>query len=239
MTGRDRFLAALAGDAVAFAPIVWERLPELVHQEQAGWWQDPTTGQRLISDAAAVALADAMFVFIAADAVDRAVSNGERGDEALDSLGQLPEVVNGAELVRCLHQVAAHAVIAALPTPAELLAEFAGEEIETAEDGFTDLASAFLGAGADALAVTGDDVRQIEAGVRRAAEMGKLFGRPVLGIQMADGGASGWTADDKPVGVLAHDGTWPPVTSGVVITPGDVSGRWDASALRAAGSARP
>jgi hypothetical protein len=239
LNGRDRFLAALAGQELAFAPIVWEQLPELVHQEQAGWWQDPNTGQRLIADAAALSLADAMFIFAAAEAVGCAVSAGAQGDQALDSFIERPEVANGAELVRCLHEVAAHAVIAALPTPSHLLGEFKGEETETAEDAFADLASAFLRAGADALAVTGREVEQIEPGVRRAAELGKLFGRPVLGIRFHDGGASGWTAHGGALGVVSDDGSWPPIASGIVITPGDVSGRWDASTLRAVGSARP
>ena len=68
---------------------MWERLPALVHQERADWWKDPTVGQRLIGDAAALAGADAMFVFVAAEAVRSAVAEGARGDAALDALASV------------------------------------------------------------------------------------------------------------------------------------------------------
>ena len=102
MSGRDRFLGALAGESLAFAPIVWERLPALVHQERVDWWQDPNVGQRLIGDAAALAAADAMFVFAAAEAVEVRWRRGERGDAALDGLASGEAARRGAELVgRC------------------------------------------------------------------------------------------------------------------------------------------
>jgi hypothetical protein len=236
---RGRFLAAVSGQALAFAPIVWERLPALVHQERADGWQDPAAGQRLLADAAALARADAMFVFVAAEAIACAVSAGAHGDDALDALVQRPETENGVALIRCLRDVAAHAVIAGLPAPAELRAALHGDEIEAAEDAFSDLASAFLDAGADALAVTAQQIEDLAAGVRRAAEIAKLFGRPVLGVCAAGGTASGSTADGSSLGVLSEAGAWPAMTAGVVITPGDVSGRWDAAALRDAGGARP
>ncbi|MGB8878161.1 MAG: hypothetical protein WCD11_17690, partial [Solirubrobacteraceae bacterium] len=76
MSGRQRFLDALARHGLAFAPIVWEALPVLVHQERADWWRDPTVGQRMIADAAALAAADAMFVFAADEAVRAALAVG-------------------------------------------------------------------------------------------------------------------------------------------------------------------
>jgi hypothetical protein len=236
---RDRFVAAVSGQALAFAPIVWERLPALVHQERADWWQDPAGGQRLIGDAASLARADAMFVFAAAEAIACAGSAGVRGDDALDSLVRRPEIAHGAALIGCLHDVATHGVIAAIPAPGELQAALHGDEIEAAEDAFSDLASAFLDAGADALAVTAQRPGDLAAGVRRAAEIAKLFGRPVLGLSSGDRRASGSTADGSPLGVLSDAGAWPAMTAGVVITPGDISGRWDAAALRDAGEARP
>jgi len=130
-------------------------------------------------------------------------------------------------------------VIAGLPAPAELRAALHGNEIEVAQDAFSDLASAFLDAGADALAVTAQQIEDLAPGVRRAAEIAKLFGRSVLGVCAADGTASGSTADGSALGVLSEAGAWPAMTAGVVITPGDVSGRWNAAALRDAGGARP
>jgi hypothetical protein len=239
MTRRCRFRTALEGVDLAFAPLVWRQLPSLVHQEQADWWQDPSTGQRLIADAAALARADAMFVFAAAEAVTSAVAQGSRGDAGLDSLAGTPAAVRGVELVQCLHDVADHATIAAVPTPGRLLSELDGEEIEAAEDAFSDLVSAYLQAGADALAVTGARSDEINAGVSRAIELGKLYGRPVLGICLAGGDTEGWDQNGAPLGVISSGGTWPADVTGVVITPGDVSGRWDADQLRAVGTARP
>jgi hypothetical protein len=238
MTPRDRFRTAAGGGGVAFAPLVWEQLPSLVHQERADWWQDPATGQRLIADAAALALADAMFVFAAAEAVRSASSQGASGDAALDALAETPAAARGVELVQCLHDVSPHATIAALPAPAQLLTDLNGEEIEAAEDAFSDLASAYLQCGADALAVTGvlpDDVR---AGVRRAVELGKLYDRPVLGICLDGDGAAGFDQHGTALAVISPGGEWPAGATGVVITPGDVSGRWGTDQLRAVGSAR-
>ncbi len=239
MTSGGRLREALGGDGLAFAPLVWRRLPALVHQDRPGWWQDAATGQRLIADAAALALADAMFVFVAAEAVGSAASAGLSGDAALDSLGATEAATRGFELVQCLHDVARHAAIAAVPAPAQLQADLGGEEIEAAEDAFSDLASGYLRCGADALAVTGARSDDVRAGVSRAVELAKLYDRPVLGLCLDQDGASGWDQDGTPLGVISDAGAWPGGASGVVITPGDVSGRWGADQLRAVGRSRP
>ncbi len=239
MTDVGRLRAALRGGGLAFAPLVWERLPSLVHQERDGWWRDAATGQRLIADAASLALADAMFVLVAAEAVRGAVSHGSSGDAALDALAETDDAARGFELVQCLHDVAQHATIAAVPAPAQLRIDLGGEEIEAAEDAFSDLASAYLQCGADALAVTGAHRDNVQAGVARAVELAKLYDRPVLGICLAEEGASGWDQDGTPLGVISRAGDWPADASGVVITPGDVSGRWGTDQLRAVGSSRP
>ena len=238
MSGRARLRAALAGEDAAFAPLVWERLPALVHQERPDWWRDPATGQRLIADAAALASADAMFVFAAAEAVACALTAGERGDEALDALIQRPESADGIELVRCLHEVAGHGVIAAIPAPAVLLHRFGAGEIEIAEDSFSDLASAYLRSGADALAVTGSDEGEIHAGISRAADLAALFGRSALGVRVDGARAAAWDRDGRSLPVISESGAWPPDARGVVVTPGDVSARWTATQLRQAGGAR-
>jgi hypothetical protein len=239
MTSRSRFRTALERDGLAFAPLLWTRLPSLVHQERAGWWQDAAAGQRLIADAASLALADAMFVFVAAEAVRSAVSEGAGGDAALDALAETQAAVRGIELVQCLHDVAQHATIAAVPAPAQLLADLGGEEIEAAEDAFSDLASAYLQCGADALAVIGARSDHVDAGVTRAVQLGKLYDRPVLGVCLGEEDAAGWDQDGRPLAVISDGGEWPPGACGVVITPGDVSGRWGTDQLRAVGSARP
>jgi hypothetical protein len=239
LSGRHRFLSALAGQDLAFAPIVWEALPALVHQDRADWWRDPTIGQRLIADTAALAGADAMFVFAADEAVRHALAEGERGDAALDGLASTAAVLGGVDLVRCLREVAEHAVVAAVPAPAALQRALGGVQEEAAEDAFTDLCSAYLEAGADAVAIMGEEGGEVGAGVTRAARLAGLYGRPLLGVAELDGEVEAWDEHGEPLGVISADGTWPGLVSGVVITPGDVSARWDAARLRSVGAARP
>jgi hypothetical protein len=193
----------------------------------------------LSADAAALAGADAMFVFAAQEAVRHAATAGTRGDRALDGLASTPEAARGVELVRSLRQVAQHGVIAAVPAPAELHRALEGEEREAAEDAFTDLVSAYLDAGADAVAVTGKRDDEVSAGLERAAGLGRLFGRPVVAICAGNGDTAAWDERGAPLGVVSAAGDWPDPASGLVITPGDVSSRWDAARLRAVGTARP
>jgi hypothetical protein len=239
LSGRDRFLGALAGDGVAFAPIVWERLPALVHQDQAGWWKDPTVAQRMTADAAALAGADAMFVCAAAQAVRSAVAEGMRGDAALDALASGVDARCGVELVRALRATAQHAVIAAVPSPAVLQRELGADEPEAAEDAFTDFVSSYLEAGADAVAVIGAEALEVTDGMDRAVRLVELFGRRQVGVCGDGADTKAWDEQGEPLGVISPDGDWPDPASGVVITPGDVSAHWDAARLRAVGNARP
>jgi hypothetical protein len=238
LSGAERFVAAIAGEGRAFAPILWQRLPELVRQPQPNWWREPAAGQRLISDAAALAGSDAMFAFTAAEAVAGAAAEGRVGDGAIDELARGPDAQQGERLVATLHEVADHAVIAVLPAPRVLMRDLGGEEIEVSEDAFSDIALSYLQAGADALAVAGSERSEVGEGVLRAARMGRLFARPVLGLCLTGSGVSGWVHDGDPLGVLSEEGAWPAAGSGIVVTPGDVSGRWSADRLRAAGGAR-
>jgi hypothetical protein len=239
LSGRDRFLAALAGEGLAFAPIVWERLPALLHQERSDWWQDPTVGQRLIGDVAALAGADAMFVCVAAEAVRCAVASGSSGDQAIDSLAAGEYAQRGLELVRALRAVAPHAVLAAVPAPAIMQRELRGETLEAAEDAFTDFVSDSLEAGADAVAVTGGEPLEVAAGMDRAVRLAELFGRRLIAVCGENGATKAWDEQGEALGVISSGGDWPDRRAGIVITPGDVSGRWDAAHLRAVGMARP
>jgi hypothetical protein len=240
LSGRDRFLRALGGDGVAFAPIVWERLPALVHQERADWWKDPTVGQRLIADAAALAGADAMFVFAAAEVVRSAVADGARGDAALDALACAAEARHGPELIQALRATARHAVIAAVPSPGTLQRELRSEESDCAEDAFTIFVTRFLEAGADAVAVTSTDSLELNGAMDRAVRLAELFGRRLVAVLWGDeGDTKAWDEHGEPLGVISSEGDWPDRASGVVITAGDVSAHWDAARLRAVGNARP
>jgi hypothetical protein len=240
LSGRDRFLGALAGEGVAFAPIVWERLPALVRQERADWWKDPTVGQRLIGDAAALAGADAMFVFAAAEAVRSAVAEGARGEAALDALASVKDARHGPELVQALRATAQHAVIAAVPSPGTLQRELGSEQSDAAEDAFTDFVTRFLEAGADAVAVTSSESLELNGAMDRAVRPVELFGRRLVAVLWGeDGDTKAWDEQGEPLGVISPEGDWPDSPVGVVITPGDVSARWDAARLRAVGNARP
>ena len=116
--------------------------------------------------------------------------------------------------------------------------ELSGDEPESAQDAFSDLALSYLRNGADALAVTGDDVAEVTGGVQRAAQLSELFARPVLGVCRHEDSITAWAHEAGDLGVVSASGEWPPVGSGVVITPGDVSARWDAARLRAVASGR-
>lgn len=239
MSGRDRFLRSLEGEDLAFAPIAWERLPALVHQEHPDWWQDPAVGQRLLADAAALAGADAMFVCVVDEAVRSAVASGLRGDSALDGLAAGEVAQRGAELVAALRAIAPYGVIAAVPAPASLQRELGGEDLDAAEDVFSDFVSGQLEAGADAVAVTGTEAPDVNAGMDRAVRLAQLYSRRLLAVCTDDHGAKAWDDQGEALGVISAEGEWPNRAAGVVITPGDVSARWDATRLRAVGMGRP
>ncbi len=225
MTGRERFAHALAGQGVAWAPLLWDGLPELVRQPAAEWWADPTVAQRLLADAAGIAGADALFVV---------AQTGGSGLAALESAADSGAVRAACELVARLRQSAPFAVIAAVPDAERLQRDFAVDDPDAADDALTDLARAFLEAGADAVAAIGPDAA---AGARRLASLGTFFGRPVLAI--APDGAAFTAGSDAPVALLAADGAWPRLDAGLVVTAQDVSAAWDADRLRAVAEARP
>jgi hypothetical protein len=59
-----------------------------------------------------------------------------------------------------------------------------------------------------------------------------------VGVCSRAGETSAFDEHGDPLGVISPDGEWPAVAVGVVITPGDVSGVWDAARLRGVGAAR-
>lgn len=240
MTGRERFLDAVAGRSVAFAPLAWERLAELVHQPAEDWWRDPSRGQRLLADLSGLAGADAVVVLAAVDAASAVRAAGARGDEALDRFADTPEAGAGYELVKRLTASESFAAIAGLPTVRWLQSHFEAEEPEAAEDALSDLARGYLDAGADALAVIGAGADEVREAARRAKAAGDFYGRPVLAFASSPHGWTAWleSGGAGSVALLSPDGEWPRVASGVVGTPGDVSGTWDPMRLHAIGSAR-
>jgi hypothetical protein len=239
LSGRERFLAAAAGEALAFAPLLWDDVAELVHQPAPGWWKDPAAALRILDDAAAVAGADAVVVRALDAALAELEAAGVHGDDALDGLAASEPARQALELIERLTRSGPRAVVAALPDAAALRRRLRAADPDVADDAFSDLARACLEAGADALAVVGADAQAVEQAGERAGALGRFFGRPVLAAVLD--GPEGWVEGrpDVPVGFLAADGAWPAQRVGIVLTPGDVSGRWDADALRAIGGARP
>ena len=236
LIGRERFAAALGGDGVAFAPYVWERLPEFVHQPAADWWRDGTIARRLLVDAASLAGADAMVVDACGEAL-RAVAAGGPGIDVLDGFADTDEarsafaLVGGARRVRAVRGGGA----SARPRDARPLARRTGSPVaeEVAEDALSDLARGCLEAGADALLVMGPDAATVGAAAARVAGVARYYGRPLLAV--ADG-AHGWVEGREAVEVrvLGDDGAWPSLSAGVVLTE-DVSTSWDAGRLAEVG----
>jgi len=223
VSGRARFAAALAGGAVAWAPLVWERLPELALQPAADWWRDATVARRLLLDVAAVADADALFVVAVPG-----VRGG--GDEALDALASGSDAGAVCSLLERLAASAPFATIALVPDADVLARDFGAEDVECAEDALADLVRAVLEAGADAVALSGDAAA---ASADRVAGIASYYGRPVLVLDAAPRFAAG---SDAPVVVVGDDGAAPAgFSAGLAVTAGDVSARWDAAALRRAG----
>jgi hypothetical protein len=239
LSGRDRFHAAAAGEGLAFAPLLWDEVAELVHQPAPAWWRDPTAATRILADAAAVAGADALIVRAVEAAAAELAAEGAQGDDALDGLAASDLTRQALELVGRLARSGSLAVVAALPDLGSLQRTLGATDPDVADDAFSDLARASLEAGADALAVTGAGADAVARAGERAGALGAFFGRPVLCAAL--GAPEGWIEGRPgvPVGFLAEDGTWPAQQAGIVLTPGDVSGRWDVDALRAIGGARP
>jgi hypothetical protein len=240
LTGREQFGRAAAGDGVAFVPYVWEELPQFVRQPVEGWRDDPTTARRLLQDAASLAAADGMVIGAGPDVVRRAAAAGETGPDALDDLARTEAARRGYELVEVLVASVPFAVVAALPDLATLEREHGGDDpeaTEIAEDALTDFARGFLEAGADALAVIGDDPESVRATARRVHGVASYYGRPVVVACVSPGEPGGWVEgeDGVTVAVVGDDSPPPDLASGILLTDGDVSTRWDADRLHALG----
>jgi hypothetical protein len=238
LTGRERFGAAAAGDGLAFAPLLWDRVAELVHQPGSAWWHDPGAATRILIDAATLAGADALLVSALPAAVDELAATGAQGDDVLDGLAGSEPVGRAVALLERLARSDSRAVVAVLPDAAALLRRMGADDEYVAEDALIDLARAALEAGADGLAVIAADEAAVVASGERAGSLAALFRRPVVSAVL---GGDAWVEQrpEVPVGFLRDDGGWPAQDAGIVLTPGDVSSRWDVDALRAIGAGRP
>src|SRR4051794_992016 len=218
LTGRERFEAAAAGRALAFEPLLWDDVAELVRQPAAGWWRDPGTATRILIDAATLAGADALLVPALPAAVDDAAGSGARCDGAPDGLAAAAPVRRAVAMLERLAASDSRAVVAVLPDVAALLRGMGGDDTYVAEDAFLDLARAALEAGVDGLAVLGADEAAVAPSGERAGGLAALFRRPVVGAVL---GGAAWIEQrpEVPVGFLAGDGGWPEQDAGVVLTP--------------------
>jgi hypothetical protein len=230
LTGRARFIAAVGGEGVAFAPYVWERLPQFVHQSADDWWRDGTTVRRLLLDVAGLAGADALVIGAIGDAL-RTVAAGGAGVEVLDDFADSDEARAAFAVVAVLVESAPFAAVAWLPDLETLAATLAGDDeeaVEVAEDAVCDLARGFLEAGADALLVMAPGEGAVRAAAQRVAGVAQYYGRPLL----VAAGSTAWVEgrDGVVVHVLGDDAAWP--AAGIVLTE-DVSTTWDADRLAA------
>jgi hypothetical protein len=232
LSGRERFAAAVAGEGVAFAPYVWERLPQFVHQAADDWWRDGTIARRLLLDVASLAGADAMVVGACADALRAVAANGS-GADVLDSFADTEEARGAFAVVEVVVASTPFAAVAWLPdleTLAGMLGGAGDEAEEVAEDALSDLARGFLEAGADALLVMAPDAGAVRAAAGRVARVAEYYRRPLLAAAGSDAWIEGREGVD--VRVLGEDGLWPSPAAGVVLTE-DVSMTWDADRLAA------
>lgn len=234
LTGRERFAAALRGEAVAFVPYVWERLPEFVHQPATEWWRDANQARRLLVDAASLARADAMVIDACRDALQAVAARGG-GIDQLDRFAETDEARDAFSLLDVLAASVPFAGVARLPdleTFAMSLGDGDPEVGEVAEDALSDLARACLEARADALLVMGTDAEVVRASAGRIASVAEYYGRPLLVAAAADAWLEG--SGSVEVRILEPDGAWPSLGAGVVLTQ-DVSARWDADRLAEVG----
>ena len=235
LTGRERFAAALGGDGVAFAPYIWERLPEFVHQPAADWWRDANTARRRLLPTPPRSPARTRW------SSTRAATPCGRpppGAAASTSSTASPRPRRRAtrsrswkcSTLRCRSGRWRGCRISTCSSVS--LGGRDPEAGEAAEDALSDLARACLEARADALLVMGSDAEAVRVSAARVAGVAEYYGRPLLVAAGQDAWVEG--RDGAEVCVLGDDGAWPPLQAGVVLTE-DVSGRWDADRLAEVG----
>jgi len=229
LTGRERTRAVLAGGGgMVFAPLAWSGLPAFVHAPVTGeFWLDPGVTQRMLGDAAVVCAADALAVPL----LPRLRSPGAHAAPGHpDDVAGLPDVLAVTSLVGRLAATGAVGQVGELPTLGQLGRLLPGAAAEDTEDALSDLARAALEAGADAVAVRGEDHEDVRRTVDAIASLAGFYGAPTLGVA----GERAWAADDSlPVGVLRPGGSWPGLPRGLILTSGDITGWGSAADVRA------
>lgn len=237
---RPRFQEGIAGRAPALALRAWTRLPDLLRQSDAGWWQDLGVAQRLLDDLGALSGADALIIGVAEDAVTAAAEEG--GDDALDALGSSSMVQTGAELAARLVDASPYALMVAVPGVAELTRRFGASDPEIAEDALSDLARAYFEAGADALLVVAADEAEARESTARVLSMSDYYRRPTIGA--VTGGSAEFTAwvegsPEVEIARLDLDEGRPELSAGLVLCLEDVSTSWNAARLHQLAGERP
>jgi len=228
LTGRARLETALTGgDCVAFAPLVWARLPEFVRSSVVPeFWLDIATTQRMLGDAASVCLADALAVPL----LPRLGPAGAITAPSPDEIAELEEVAASAALLGRLRAIGEVGLVAEFPGLGELARMFPGASDLDLEDALNDLVRIGLEAGAQAAVVrvpVGEDLTRSLAAV---APVAGYYFASVLGV---DGERASAFHDSCQVALLGHDGSWPELSRGVVLSAGDVTEWWTPDDMRA------
>jgi hypothetical protein len=234
LTGPAQLGAALKGaDCVAFAPLVWSRLPEFVRSPSgAEFWRDLGATQRMLGDATRVCHADAITVPL----LPRLGSGVGRSAAATCSeFAGLAEVAAAAALLDRLHAIGEAGLVAQLPTLADLARLFPEEADEDREDALNDLVRIGLEAGAQVVVVRASNDGELSGSLEAVAPLATYYCSTLLGV---DGQRASAFNDSCQVAVLDRGGRWPELSSGVVLTVGDLTEWWTPDDLRTVLSGR-
>jgi hypothetical protein len=192
---------------VTFAPYIWSDLPGFVQSTAPEkWWFDVEFCQRALTDAGGVCQADALLVPLLHEQVLAAV--GARTEDPADvaaDITTLDEVQLSLTLVEQMVTIGRYGMISVLPTLGALGAALHGCEPEDLEDAMSDLARAALDTGAEAIAVRGASIDEVERTVARLSTVARYFGIEVLGVTPG----RGWSSRGTTVHVLAAGESWP------------------------------
>jgi hypothetical protein len=215
-------VALSGGDALAFAPLIWEFLPRFVRASEAAlFWLDTTTSLRLLGDAAGVASAEAVVVPLVPEIVG-GMPWLAKGTSPDDLIG-MPNTVAMLAIVSRLVAVNGLGVVVEVPGLEVLGGLLEGASRDDVEDATSDLIRAALESGADSVCVRTAPDGSLERELDSVTALVEFYGATALAVNDRRGVSSNSRCT---VAVLGSEGEWPTVDKGVVLTGGDVSSWW-------------
>jgi hypothetical protein len=220
--------ALSGGEALAFAPLIWEFLPDFVRaMASTPFWLDTTTALRLLGDGAGVASADAVVVPLAPETVD-GLPRLSRGT-APEDLVHTTNTVSMVAMVARLATIGDLGIVAEIPGLDVLGAMFDRASTDELEDATSDLVRAALEAGADSVCVRTAPSGSLDRELDNVTALADFYGVTAMAVNDRSGAAGNSRC---AVGVLGSDGTWPTSDRGIILTGGDVSRWWSPDDLR-------